>query len=171
MGRGLDWDELFPSRFLKAGELKGRDVTLTISGIALEDLPQDKGGTRVRGILSFNGTKKQLVLNRTNGEAIKALFGRDTGEWIGKRVTFYPAHINMEIAEWAVRVRGSPDISVPVEFELRLPRRKPVPVKLLVTGKATGKAKGKTNDGAPSPEPEFEAEAPAPGEPEKDTNG
>ena len=135
--KGLDYDALFPGRFLKAGDFGGRDVTVTISGIDLEDLPQEKGGDKPKGIISFEGKKKKLVLNRTNGECIKAMFGRDTGEWIGKRITLYPADFQGDLC---IRVKGSPDIEKPITFELKLPRKKPQPKTMLKTG-TNGKAK------------------------------
>lgn len=141
--KGLDYDQLFPGRFIKAGDLAGRDVTVTISAIDLEDLPQEKGGDKAKGIISFAKTKKKLVLNRTNGECIKAMFGRDTGEWIGKRITLYPADFNGDLC---IRIKGSPDIDAPVTFELKLPRKKPQPKTMLKTGGgANGAAKPPQN--------------------------
>lgn len=130
--KGLDFDKLFAGRFLKAGEFEGRDVTLTIASIELEDLPQEKGGDKTKGIIGFRETKKKLVLNRTNGECMKGMWGRDTGEWVGKRVTLYPAEWN---GEPAIRVKGSPDLPAPMNLEIKLPRRKPMNMKMLVTGK------------------------------------
>ena len=130
--KGLSYDELFPGRFLKAGILKGKDVTLTISGVRIEDLPSETGGMRTKGILAFEGKKLELVLNRTNGEAIKAMFGSDTGDWIGKRITLFPSEFN---GDPCLRVRGSPDLSGPLTFELRLPRKRPVKTTLIPTGK------------------------------------
>jgi hypothetical protein len=128
--KSLDYDQLFPGRFLKAGEFLGRSVTLTISGITLEDLPQETGGTKARGIIAFVETKKSLVLNRTNGEAFKAMWGRDTGAWVGKRVTLYPAPWNGDVA---IRVQGSPDLEADLDFELKLPRKRPLAMRLLKT--------------------------------------
>lgn len=133
----MDFDKLFPGRFLKSGEFDGKDVSLTIKGIRLEDLPQDGGGTRTRGIVSFQETPKELVLNRTNGECLKAMFGRNTGAWIGKRVVFFPApFIDPFTREkgTAIRVRGSFDIERDITFDLRLPMRKPQRVTLRALG-------------------------------------
>ena len=55
---------------VKSGEFRGRDVTLTVADIQIEELPQDNGAPRAKGIVGFRETKKQLVLNRTNGECI-----------------------------------------------------------------------------------------------------
>jgi hypothetical protein len=134
MSKGIDFDQLFPGRFLKAGDFQGKDVTLTISAIDLEELPSQTGGTKVKGILTFHNVKKKLVLNRTNGECLKAMFGRDTGEWIGKRITLYPAHIEYEGSDLAIRVRGSPDLKADLPFQLQMPRRKPVTVTMVKTG-------------------------------------
>jgi hypothetical protein len=129
----MDFDQLFPGRFLKAGEFQGRAVTLTITAVALEDLPQEKGGDRAKGIVSFAESKRQLVLNRTNGECIKAMFGRNTDDWIGKRVTLYPAPYEGDIA---IRVKGSPDIEKNLTVEIKLPRKRPYNVTLEKTTKA-----------------------------------
>ncbi len=145
--KGLDYDALFPGRFIKAGDFKGHDVTLTIANVRLEDLPNDAGGNKVKGIIAFEGKKKEWVLNRTNGEALKAMWGRDTGEWIGKRVTLYPAPFNGD--DLAIRVRGSPDLKAPLDFELKLPRKRPTKTRLLVTKPGARAA-------APPPEPEPE---------------
>jgi hypothetical protein len=135
----VDYDELFPGRFLKAGLFKGKPATLTIVGVELEELPQDNGGTRTRGILSFKQTPKQLVLNRTNGECIKAMFGKRIQDWIGKHVTFAPeqAKFGRETVD-AVRVVGSPDLERDIEAEIRLPRRKPQSRRLVVTSGSRG---------------------------------
>lgn len=129
----MDFDQLFPGRFLKAGEFQGRAVTLTITAVALEDLPQEKGGDRAKGIVSFAESKRQLVLNRTNGECIKAMFGRNTDDWIGKRVTLYPAPYEGDIA---IRVKGSPDLEKSLTVEIKLPRKRPYNVTLEKTTKA-----------------------------------
>lgn len=153
----MDFDELFPGRFLKSGEFKGKDVHLTIKGIRLEDLPQEKGGTRVRGIISFHETPKELVLNRTNGESIKAMFGRNTDDWIDKSVTFYPApHVDSFTGEkgTAIRVRGSRDIPRDVRFDLRLPRRRPIPMVMkAIPRKGNGAQRPRSEPPPPEEEP------------------
>lgn len=150
----MDFDQLYPGRFLKAGDFKGKDVTLTITGVTIEKLPQNTGGERVRGILAFDKTEKQLVLNRTNGECIKAMFGRDTDKWIGKRLTLFPMDMgDSSFGDLAIRVRGSPDLAQDVSFELRLARKKPVTKTMERTGR-NGKAAP-----APKPAPEDDAKS------------
>ncbi|MDP3910885.1 MAG: hypothetical protein Q8Q14_10895 [Gemmatimonadales bacterium] len=137
--RPTTYDELFPGRFLKAGLFKGRDVTLTIKDVLIESLPAEKGGEEDKAILHFRESPKALVLNRTNGESIKAMFGKAVRDWLGKRVTFFPTHdkLGRETVD-AIRVRGSPDIAHVVAFELRLPKRKARAVTLAVTSAKPG---------------------------------
>lgn len=132
MNRIVDYDQLFPGRFMKAGEFQGKDVNLTITDVEMEELPQDKGGDKPKGVLSFRETKKKLVLNRTNGECLKGMFGRNVQEWIGKQVTFFPSEWN---GEPAIRVKGSPELKAPLDVEVRLPKRKPIVMKMQPTGK------------------------------------
>jgi hypothetical protein len=128
----VDFDEMYPGRFLKAGEFNGRDVHLTITRVYKDELEGNKG-KQVKGILSFRETPKELALNKTNGECIKAMFGRKVQEWVGKRVTLYPQKIESDLADIAIRVRGSPDLAADVTFTLSLPRKKPREVTLKKT--------------------------------------
>jgi hypothetical protein len=150
----MDYDQLFPGRFLKSGELNGKDVTLTIDSIKLEEM-EDQKGKRMKPIIAFRERKKEWVLNRTNAECLKAMWGRDTNDWLGKRVTLWPApYTDMMTGEegTALRVRGSPDIGEDMSFELRLPRKKPANMKLR---KTPTKVAAKP---APVPEPVEEEE-------------
>ena len=129
---------LFASNYLKAVEFQGRDVTLTITGVRLEELEDTKGEKKRKGIVSFKETQRMLVLNRTNAMCIARMLGNETDAWVGKRVTLYPIpHKDPQTKEdgFAIRVRGSPDISADIRFQLQLPRKKPQAVTLYATGK------------------------------------
>jgi predicted YcjX-like family ATPase len=144
----VDYDELYPGRFIKAGDLRGRSVNLTITSVVVDELEGTKG-KQAKGIVAFKESKKALVLNRTNGECIKAMFGRKIADWVGKRVTLYPAKIESEVADLAIRVLGSPDLAADVAFELHLARKRP---------RAMVMKKTPTGKGAPAPTPEPEPE-------------
>src|SRR5205085_5994632 len=75
----VDWDELYPGRFLKAVDFKGKTVTLKISEVKIEELVGDKG-PQVKGVISFERTEKQWALNKTNGICLKEMFGRKVQE-------------------------------------------------------------------------------------------
>ena len=55
-------------------------------------------------------------------------------------MTLTPAKVNFgsSVVD-GIRVLGSPEIDKPVEFELRLPRKKPATVTLVPTDKETGR--------------------------------
>lgn len=117
----VDWDELYPGRFLKAGLFGDKQVTLEITAVDAEALEGDKG-KKVKGVVSFRGTDMQLALNRTNGVCLREMFGRKVQEWIGKRVTLFASEWN---GEPCIRVWGSPDIASDMNIEVQLPKRKP----------------------------------------------
>lgn len=143
----MDYETLFPGRFIKAVDLKGKDVTLTIASIAAEEIDG-----KAKAIVTFEGTKKQLVLNRTNAEAVKLMFGRETNDWLGKRITIYPATIQDAFGGGAdipaTRVRGSPDIMKPLTASIQRGRKT-----IRVAVQPTGKAPAKNGNGKAQPTP------------------
>ena len=120
----VDWDELYPGRFLKAGDLRGRKATLTITDVALDELEGDKG-KKVKGVIAFKETTKSVALNKINGTCIREMFGRKLAAWFGKRVTFFEGTWD---GEPCLRVWGSPDIAQDMAIIVTLPRRKPIPM-------------------------------------------
>lgn len=108
----------FPSLYLGSHDLNGKDATLTIRHIVVEDLKTERGTER-KPVLYFvetqkkaekdNTEEKRLVLNKTNASTIAAMYGPETNEWKGKRVTLYPAVVSAfgKDAE-AIRVRPNP---------------------------------------------------------------
>lgn len=117
----VDWDELYPGRFLKAGEFKGKKPTLTIAAVKIEELVGDKG-PQIKGVIRFERTEKELALNKTNGICLKEMFGRKVQEWVGKRVTLYAGTWD---GEECIRVWGSPDIAEDRDITVQLPRKRP----------------------------------------------
>jgi hypothetical protein len=159
MKADYDYDQLFPGRFMKSGEFNGREWTFTIKDIDLEEM-EDRKGLKVKCIVSFNETKKQLVANRTNAECFKGMWGRKVSNWIGKRVTFYPATVEAFGAPTlAIRVRGSPDLERDMVITCRAGRSGDVQVtmkKTVVRSKAAAAA------AKPRPTPAAKPAAPAP---------
>lgn len=88
-----DVELLFPSLYLKACDLHGRDVTVVIDTIKLDELALRGGGKKRRGVMTLKGKEKMFVLNRTNAETICKLYGRNTDNWIGKPITLYSARV------------------------------------------------------------------------------
>ena len=116
------YDQLYPGRFIKAGELLGKKVTLTITDVDVEELEGDAGKKQVKAIVSFKETPKKLVACKTNGLCIRDMFGKQLAEWLGKRITLFEDSWN---GEPCTRIWGSPDITADIEVEIALPRRRP----------------------------------------------
>ncbi len=76
----------FPSNYVAAADLQGRDVTVTIAAIKLEKVGTDQ---EERPVLYFQGMTKGMVMNRTNGKRISKLYGPETNEWVGKPIILY----------------------------------------------------------------------------------
>jgi hypothetical protein len=119
--RIVDWDQLYPGRFFKGGDiLEGEKKLVTISALDLEPLEGDKG-LREKGILSFEGEKQQLALNKTNGICLREMFGRKPYLWVGKRFAMFQSEWQ---GEPCVRVWGSPDIDKDIAVTIDLGRRR-----------------------------------------------
>ena len=92
MGSGITENGvlLFPSEFLAAEDLHGRDVTVTIQSLKKEPLRVRGGATKAKLIIWFKGAQKKFVANPTNQETIRDLYGKEITKWIGKAITLYP---------------------------------------------------------------------------------
>lgn len=115
------YDDLYPGRFLKAGNFDGKKVTLTISDADTEELEGDDGKTTTKAIVSFSETPRKLVACKTNGLCFKAMFGAELANWIGRKVTLFPDTWN---GEPCIRVWGSPELEQDQSVEIKLPRRR-----------------------------------------------
>jgi len=131
------YDEMFPGRFLRAGLFDGKTRTLTITDVVIEELPTDKGEMQTKGILHFEQTNMQLSLNKTNGTCLKAMFGNQVKNWVGKRVTFCSEKdkFGKDTVD-AIRIKGSPDIDQDIDVEIRMPKKKPKMRRLTKTVRA-----------------------------------
>lgn len=77
--------EAFPSNYLKADDLQGRNVTVEIESCAMEEVGDDR-----RLVLRFKNKGKSLVANKTNALAISDAYGEEIDNWPGNRITLFP---------------------------------------------------------------------------------
>lgn len=81
-------NEVFPSHYLKASDLNGREAVVTIDRVDLEQVGRDK---ETKAILYFVGKQKGMVLNKTNARKVTEIAGSAlTEEWRGTAVVVYP---------------------------------------------------------------------------------
>ena len=122
------YEQLFPNRFLTAGLLQEKIVTLTIKAIAVESLEGDEG-VQEKAIVSFKETDKQLVLAKTNAIMIREMFGNRLSEWVGKRIHLNPTTTKLGPQTVpCIRVYGSPDLPADKQIQVKLPKKKPLTV-------------------------------------------
>ena len=125
-----NFDQLYPGRFLKAGTLDDKKVTLTISAVVHEKLEGEKGA-ELKAVMSFNQTEMQLVVAKTNALCIKEMFGPILKDWVGKRVTFFESKVENPgplKGQPCIRVWGSPDLPADTTIQIKLPKKKPTPM-------------------------------------------
>jgi hypothetical protein len=84
-------DEVFPSKYLKAADLKGKPHMVTIERASYETLKSLDGKETQKIVLYFKNAEKTLPLNATNFDAVCDATGcHDTEDWPGQRVELYP---------------------------------------------------------------------------------
>lgn len=86
------WKSMMDRDLLFAFDLGGKDVTLTIEKVTGGELTGSGGKKSKKPLCYFveSKTGKPLALNSTNCKTIAGMYGHDTDEWIGKRVTLFP---------------------------------------------------------------------------------
>lgn len=85
----MNIDTAYTSKRLKAVDMGDNgEITLTIRAVEMEEV-KGQNGKEWKPVLHFHEIAKSLVLNVTNKESIKSLYGAMTENWIGKRVTFF----------------------------------------------------------------------------------
>src|SRR5262245_12886871 len=84
-------DDLFPSKYLKCADLKGKPRVVEIEQAPIELLKNAKGEEQRKVVLYFKGAKKALPLNLTNFDAVMDIAGSDeTNNWPGTRLELFP---------------------------------------------------------------------------------
>ena len=86
----MNADLLYPSKYIKCADLNGKDVTKTIKKVAIDTLVRQGGAKEKKPVIWFSDTEKILVMNRTNCKSIIAMYGKETDNWIGRKITLYP---------------------------------------------------------------------------------
>jgi hypothetical protein len=103
----MNVDEIFTSKYLKASDLQGKEVTVTIAKVGVESL---NDGER-KPSLHFVGKDKGMLLNKTNTNRIATMYGKEMNEWVGKKVTLAAEWVDFKgetVEAVRVQMRGRP---------------------------------------------------------------
>lgn len=86
---------------LKADDLQGKEVRKTMESVTEREFPE---GNKLE--LSFDGTDRTLILNKTNLATIVAAYGGETADWSGHVLALFPTTVMFEGRQVAgIRVR------------------------------------------------------------------
>lgn len=85
-----DYRTMFDYLHLRAWDLEGQDVTVTIERVEPGTIENADGETKRMPFVYFKGFPKPLGINKTNGKSLAGMYGTDTTRWVGKRVTLFP---------------------------------------------------------------------------------
>ncbi len=99
-------DLLFPSKYAKAADLRGKNVPVVIDRIIpREKLMMQGGKSDQKPVIYLRGKEKGWILNKTNARAIAKIYGPEVMNWIGKTVVIMSAEVEArgEMVE-AIRV-------------------------------------------------------------------
>src|ERR1700722_9963210 len=108
----MNVNTIFPSNYLKAADLKGSQVRVTIDNVDLEILGQGAQAQQ-RPVIYFLGKDKGLVANKTNMSAIATVYGDETDDWHGAEIVLFETMVDFQ-------GKTTPAIRV------KIPPRKPV---------------------------------------------
>lgn len=79
----------FPSKYLKASDLKGQQPVVTIDRVDFEPVGQAR---EMKAVVYFQNKDKGVVLNKTNANKITEIIGSAlTEEWRGQQIRIYPS--------------------------------------------------------------------------------
>lgn len=96
--------QAFPSTYLRAADLDGRNITATISHVDIEKIGNDD-----KPVIYFKNKDKGLALNKTNANTIASAYGDDTEEWQGGELILFPTIVDYQGKSVdAIRVRIPP---------------------------------------------------------------
>jgi len=84
-------NEAFPSNYIKAADLKGRQVTVKMDRAEYEQIGNDR-----KLILYFVGKEKGMVLNKTNANNIGNAYGDDTDNWRDQEIILFEAMVDFQ---------------------------------------------------------------------------
>ncbi len=83
--------EEFPSKYLKASDLQGREVRVTMAHVERE-----KVGDDFKPALYFKGKEKAMILNKTNAGTISDVYGDDTEDWVDQPLILFSVMVDFQ---------------------------------------------------------------------------
>jgi hypothetical protein len=91
----MNVDQLFPSKYLKAEDFAEGEVRiLTIRAVEQIEIGEKK---ELKGLMTFRDAgAKPLVLNKTNTAIVAKFYGKETDDWMGKKIALRVMEVEMK---------------------------------------------------------------------------
>lgn len=87
----MKMSEEFPSKYLKASDLQGREVKVVMGNVEREKIGDD-----TKPVLYFKGKEKGIVLNKTNAGTISDAYGDDTEDWVDQEIILFSVMVDFQ---------------------------------------------------------------------------
>jgi hypothetical protein len=87
----MKMSEEFPSKYLKASDLDGREVRLTMAHVEREKIGDD-----FKPVLYFKGKQKGLAMNKTNAGTIADAYGDDSDDWMDQPIILFSVMVDFQ---------------------------------------------------------------------------
>jgi hypothetical protein len=157
----MKFHEMYPQDRIYAADFGGKAVTLTIKAVENELLGKGSQSEKTLPVWHFEETPKKFPAVKTNGLCARAMFGDDSDDWIGHKITLYPAKDESGLSDdgLCIRVKGSPELERPLEFRAQLGRSKKTFRLVPTKKKAAGATQEPAGDVSGSSEGEDSGEA------------
>lgn len=121
-------NDIFPSKYLKAHELKGTSPTVTIARVGVEDV-RNRVKTDTKAVLYFAGKTKGMLLNKTNAQTVTEIAQSPlTERWVGVAITLYAttATFDKKVHD-VIRIKAPTSGVVPSHEKAKQEARPPLP--------------------------------------------
>ena len=80
------------SKYLKAADLQGKSIKVTISGVEIVEFENDDGHKSQKPCLKLQGKEKMIVCNPTSVMELGQAYGFESEDWIGKNIGLSTKH-------------------------------------------------------------------------------
>ena len=88
----MNINDAFPSKFLKADDLAGQRIAVTVMACTMEDI----GDKEFKPVLRFMNKDKGMVLNKTNAFILSSTWGDETDRWTGQRLELFAQPVQFQ---------------------------------------------------------------------------
>lgn len=87
----MNMNDIYPSKYLKADDLMGREVRVIMATVEMEKIGDDN-----KPVLYFKGKDKGVVLNKTNASTIAAAYGNESEDWFDQPLILFSVMVDFQ---------------------------------------------------------------------------